>query len=140
MVIQVPRCRNETAGRLAARVDSGLHDLAVDFTDKRRTKRFEIEHEITVARDGAEVVGVTQNVSLGGVKLRVDLDPPARVGDRLAVTMKIPQLDKPLRADAEVRWRDNVDTTMIGVQFLTGFRAKETWALGQFLEAHGRAE
>jgi hypothetical protein len=112
----------------------------VEFTDKRRTTRFQIEQEIRVTRGDVEVVGVTHNVSLGGVKLRVELDPPARIGDRLVVAMKIPQLEQPLRADAEVRWRDNVDAATIGVQFLTGFRAKETWALGQFLEAHGRAD
>ena len=112
----------------------------VDGSDKRRTQRYGIEQDVTVVRDGVEVVGVTHNISLGGIKLRVDLEPPPRIGDRLSISIKIPKLEQPLRADAEVRWRDNVDKAMIGVQFLTGFRAKETWALGQFLEAHGRAE
>jgi hypothetical protein len=111
----------------------------VDGADKRRTERFDIQHEVSVIRGDTEVLGVTQNISLGGIKLRVELDPPPRIGDRLAVTLRIPQLDRPLRADAEVRWRDNHDKATIGIQFLTGFRAKETWALGQFLEAHGRA-
>jgi hypothetical protein len=112
----------------------------VDGSDKRRTQRYGIEQEVSVIRDGVEVVGVTQNISLGGIRLRVELEPPPRIGDRLSISIKIAKLDHPLRADAEVRWRDNVDKATIGVQFLTGFRAKETWALGQFLEAHGRAE
>ncbi len=111
----------------------------VDGADNRRTERFEIQHEVSVTRGDVEVLGVTQNISLGGIRLRVDLDPPAQIGDRLSVTLRIPQLDRPLRADAEVRWRDKEDKATIGVQFLTGFRAKETWALGQFLEVHRRA-
>jgi c-di-GMP-binding flagellar brake protein YcgR len=114
--------------------------ILVDGADKRRTQRFEIQHEVTVTRGETEVLGLTQNISLGGIRLRVDLDPPPRIGDRISVSLRIPQLEKPLRADAEVRWRDNQDKATIGIQFLTGFRAKETWALGQFLEANGRAE
>jgi c-di-GMP-binding flagellar brake protein YcgR len=114
--------------------------MSVEFSDKRRTTRFEIQQEITVVRGDAEFIGVTLNISLGGVKLRVELDPPPRIGDRVSVALKIPKLEQPLRAEAQVRWRDNVDKAMIGVQFLTGFRAKETWALGQYLEAHGRAQ
>jgi hypothetical protein len=114
--------------------------ISVDGSDKRRTKRFEIQHEVSVVRGDVQVVGITQNISLGGIRLRVELDPPAKIGDRLSVLLKIPKLEQPLRADAEVRWRDNADRATIGVQFLTGLRAKETWALGQFLEANGRAQ
>jgi hypothetical protein len=114
--------------------------MDVDGSDKRRTQRYDIEQEVSVLRDGVEIVGATHNVSLGGIKLRVELDPPPRIGDRFSISLRIPKLDHPLRADAEVRWRDNGDKALIGVQFLTGFRAKETWALGQFLEAHGRAK
>jgi c-di-GMP-binding flagellar brake protein YcgR len=114
--------------------------ISVTGIEKRRTKRFEIAQEVSVARNEREFVGLTQNVSLGGMRLRVELDPPVRIGDRLSVAITIPQLPQPLRAEAEVRWQNKADKATIGVQFLTGFRAKETWALGQFLEANGRVE
>jgi hypothetical protein len=104
------------------------------FSEQRRTKRFEVEQEIRVRRGEDEFVGMTDNFSLGGVCLRLGVSPPFRTGDRLRVSFRIPSLDQPLSADAVVRWRNAADPSIIGVQFVTGFRAKETYALGRYLE------
>ena len=85
-------------------------------------------------RDGEEYLGQTRNLSLGGVSLWVALDPPPRIGERLQVSFRIPTLEGPIEVQAEVRWRNDLDHAHIGLQFVTGLRAKQTWALGRYFE------
>lgn len=116
---------------------SSAADLS--FSEKRRTPRYEVELEITVIRGGQSAPGRTHNVSMGGVLLSVELDSPLAVGDRVSVRVPLPDLAEPLAADAQVRWINAADPGTVGVQFVTGFRARETWALGRFLERVARA-
>lgn len=74
---------------------------------------------------------MTQNISLGGMLANVPLDPALRMGERVHVSFSVPQSADPIEADAEVRW---ANATSAGLQFVTGLRAKHTWALGKFLE------
>jgi c-di-GMP-binding flagellar brake protein YcgR len=104
------------------------------FAEKRTHERISVEQEIRIVRGEEEVVGVTMNLSLGGAQVRAELSPPAKIGDRLRVSFDVPALSEPLEAQAEVRWRNEIDSSMLGVQFTTGFRAKQTWALGRYLE------
>ncbi len=98
----------------------------------RKTERVSTSLVVHIERDGAALVGETINLSLGGMLLRVDADPAPRVGERWQVAVELPTLEQPLRAAAEVRWVGLANDC--GLQFATGFRAKETWALGQWLE------
>jgi hypothetical protein len=74
-------------------------------------------------------------MSLGGIGFSVEADPAIRVGERVTVKLRLPRLADPLIVEAEVRWAAG---SAVGVQFLRGLRAKETWALGQFLESLGK--
>ncbi len=104
----------------------------MSFEDKRRNKRFDVELAVVVRRADVDVAGVTQNLSLGGLMADVPLDPSPALGQRLRVSFSLPGLDGPIQADAEVRWCSG---SVVGLQFVTGLRAKETWALGRFLES-----
>lgn len=106
----------------------------MSFAEKRTSERIFVEQEIRVRRGEEEFVGSTANLSLGGAQLRVDLSPSAKIGERIHVSFRVPQLADPLEAQAEVRWRSEIDGAMIGIQFTTGFRARQTWALGRYLE------
>lgn len=102
------------------------------FEDKRRTKRFDVEIAFAVRRGDQTYAGTTRNISLGGALVEVALDPPAKLGDRVDTSFSIPGLDGPIEAQAEVRW---LSGSGLGLQFVTGLRAKQTWALGRFLES-----
>lgn len=107
--------------------------------DQRQTERFEVEQAVEVSK-GETVLGATMvDLSLGGLRIRFETQTEGiAIGDHVRVSFAIPTASAPLRADAEVRWRSSLDTNIFGLQFLTGFRAKETWALGRFLEQLGR--
>ncbi len=107
------------------------------FLDKRQTARYLVEQPVDIVRDGTASRGTTINMSLGGLCLRADLSPPARVGDRVRLRFRVPTLEEPIEVDATVRWRNEVDTATIGVQFSTGLRAKQTFALGRYLTSLG---
>jgi len=101
-------------------------------SDKRKYERVETVLAIQLERDGAIVEGTTVNASLGGVLVRAHLEPAPHIGDRLAIALTLPTLTEPVRAQAEVRWIGRAGE--FGLQFATGLRARETWALGQWLE------
>ena len=104
--------------------------------EKRASTRYEVELEMQVTAGDQQVTGTAMNLSLGGALARVPTDEPLRVGARLEVAFRLPDLDKPISAKADVRWVDDGDREVVGFQFVTGLRAKETWALGRFLERH----
>jgi len=104
-------------------------------SEKRAITRYQVEIEMrVVSADGQETIGRTLNLSLGGALVRVPSTPPLRVGDRVRISFSVPEVVTPLSASADVRWTDDLDDTIVGLQWVTGLRAKETWALGRFLE------
>jgi hypothetical protein len=107
-----------------------------DVSD-RIHERHRIERAVEVVRDGVVATGVTEDLSLGGAQVHVPLDPPLRVGDKIEISFMLPDLRDPVRVRAQVRWVSDVDRSYVGVQFLTGLRAKETWALNRFFERCG---
>lgn len=102
------------------------------FEDKRRSQRFDVQLALRVRRGDEEVTGMTQNLSLGGLLANVPLDPVLQMGERVHIAFSVPQISDPIEADAEVRWTSGDSA---GLQFVTGLRAKHTWALGKFLES-----
>lgn len=102
--------------------------------DKRVSARYQVEIDMQVVRDGQASTAVTVNLSLGGALVRVSTEPPLKVGDRVEIAFHLPDLAQPLTAKADVRWLGHLEEGLTGLQFATGFRAKETWALGRFLE------
>ena len=104
-------------------------------SEKRASTRYQVEIDMqVVTSDGQETTGHTLNMSLGGALVRVPLPAPLRVGDRVQISFRVPELPTPLSAFADVRWTDDLDDTIVGLQWVTGLRARETWALGRFLD------
>ncbi|HET6581982.1 MAG TPA: PilZ domain-containing protein [Nannocystaceae bacterium] len=103
------------------------------FADKRKHERVETALPIRIDRKGEIVDGTTVNASLGGVLVRVRFEPALQIGERVGVSLSIPTIGEPVRAEAEVRWVGLAGE--LGLMFATGLRAKETWALGQWLES-----
>jgi hypothetical protein len=102
--------------------------------DKRASTRYQVEIDMQVVANGHETTGRTVNLSLGGALVLAPTPEPLRVGDTVQVSFRVPELATPLTASAAVRWVGDLDDAMLGLSFTTGFRAKETWALGRFLE------
>lgn len=102
------------------------------MAELRKSERFSAELSIQVAFDDQHYAGRTVNLSLGGALVRLDGGVTLRVGSRVRVRLALPTLAAPLEADAEIRWND--DDGACGLQFASGFRARETWALGQWLD------
>ncbi|HWB73604.1 MAG TPA: PilZ domain-containing protein [Nannocystaceae bacterium] len=100
--------------------------------EQRQSERIATDLPIRIERGDAVIDARTINMSLGGVLVDVRLSPAATIGERFGIALALPTLPDPLRAQAEVRWIGL--TGEHGLQFVTGFRAKETWALGQWLD------
>ncbi len=108
-------------------------EAVMNFVDQRQAQRFDAAVAVRVVRGEEDATGVTQNVSLGGARISVRLNPPAVVGERMKIFLQLPTLEAPIEVEAEVRWKAG-DDGALGIKFTTGLRAKETWALTRFLE------
>jgi uncharacterized protein (TIGR02266 family) len=67
-----------------------------------RSGRAELEMPVQMKADADSLVGTSKNIGVGG--LFVATERPFRVGDRLAVQFSLPELDRTVSVDAEVRW------------------------------------
>ncbi len=101
-----------------------------DPSDRRDNQRFDYEVIVQVTRGDLSFQSVSEDVSTGGMRLRLEGAPP-RVGERLRVEFKLPLLADPIRAEAEIRWIDRSSVSSCGVQFMTGLRAREVWAINR---------
>jgi PilZ domain-containing protein len=100
--------------------------------EQRSSERVATSLPIRIERGEAIVDATTSNLSLGGVLVSAGMSPPPAMGETFAVALALPTLAEPLRAKAQVRWIGSAGE--YGLQFLTGFRARETYALGQWLD------
>jgi hypothetical protein len=112
-------------------LDTGIK---VAIAEKRQSQRLRIEREIRVTKGEDIVLGMTENISRGGAHIRCEPATPLQMGDRIHVSFTVPGLSEPIEADAEVRWTASMNDAKIGIQFTTGFRAKQTWALNQLFD------
>lgn len=103
-------------------------------SEKRASTRYQVEIDMQVVFEGQETTARTLNLSLGGGLVHAPTSTPLRVGQKVQVSFHVPGLAQPLSAGAFVRWVGDLDVALVGLQFNTGFRAKEIWALGRFLE------
>lgn len=90
--------------------------------DRRRSRRWRARKDVTITRDGVVVVGLTENLSRGGVCVAGEFDPPLSVGDE--VRLSFPRLDAGTFARAQVRWVAGELPTRAGLEFVTGFRRR----------------
>lgn len=105
--------------------------------EQRKAERLDTRLAVRCIRGDAAFDGETINLSLGGTLMRIVVDPPPTVGETWQLEIVLPTLAEPLRVTAEVRWIGL--SGECGVQFSTGFRARETWALGQWFDGLRKA-
>jgi len=106
---------------------------AGDPSERRDNQRFDVEVVVQIhrdPRDGGTVDWPSEDISAGGMRLRVIGDLP-RVGERLKVSFRLPLLAAPIEAEGEIRWVDRGTPTLCGIQFSTGLRAREVWAINR---------
>jgi c-di-GMP-binding flagellar brake protein YcgR len=103
---------------------------AGDPSERRDNQRFEVEVVVQIHREGGVVDWPSEDISAGGMRLRVDGEPP-KVGERLKLSFRLPLLAGAIEAEGEVRWVDRGTPTVCGIQFSTGLRAREVWAINR---------
>lgn len=83
-----------------------------------RSGRADVEMPVQMKTAGDSFVGTSKNIGVGG--LYVATPRPFQVGDRLAVEFSLPELDRVVSVDAEVRWVRAAGTGAggIGVRFI----------------------
>lgn len=67
-----------------------------------RSGRADVEMPVQIKTSSDSFVGTSKNIGVGG--LYVATQRPFQVGDRLAVEFALPELDRVVSVDAEVRW------------------------------------
>lgn len=107
----------------------------MNMHDKRRSERVDVQLSLQATWADTEFTGMILNVSLGGVLAEIELEPAPKVGDLLTLCFSLPALTEPVEVEAQVRW---TSSRGLGLQFVRGLRAKETWALGRLLDEHVR--
>lgn len=103
------------------------------MTDNRRSSfRHTVDLAVQVAIAGAPASAMRLgNLSMGGAYVA---DLVLAMGQRLNVAFVIPTQDAAIEVGAVVRW---TDAGGVGIQF-DGLRARDTWALGKYLEQLGK--
>ena len=103
---------------------------AGDPSDRRDNQRFEVEVYVRIHTGDTWSDWPSEDISAGGMSLRIEGDPP-KIGERLKVSFKLPLLAAPIEAEGEVRWVDRGSPSVCGIQFSTGLRAREVWAINR---------
>ena len=103
------------------------------MTDNRRSSfRHAVDLPVQVALAGAPATELRLgNLSMGGAYLA---NVVMTMGQRLSVAFVIPTQDAAIEVGAVVRW---TDAGGVGIQF-DGLRARDTWALGKYIEQLGK--
>jgi len=96
---------------------------------KREHERYECELDVTVIAEGRELVGVTRNMSIGG--MFVGLAEPVKFGSAVKIRFRLPALKEDTEIAATVRW---VTPDGVGLQF-SSLRAMEVWGLNQLFKS-----
>lgn len=99
--------------------------------NRRSSTRYPVSLEGELAVAGQPRACRLENLSMGGALVAAG---PLAMGQRVTLRFAVPVRGEPapiaIEAGAVVRW---IEGTSVGVQF-DGLRARETWALGKFLE------
>ncbi|MBV8759557.1 MAG: PilZ domain-containing protein [Deltaproteobacteria bacterium] len=95
---------------------------------RRTSSRRDVWLPATVTIEGDDFDVEIKNVSLGGALVRIS--HPLAMGARVHLTFVLDGLLEVIDATTVVRWRTG---DQVGLQF-DGLRARETWALSQYLK------
>jgi uncharacterized protein (TIGR02266 family) len=106
-------------------------------TDARAHRRLSLELEVSLESDSNFYLGLTENLSNGGIFVATHLVRP--VGTVVAMTLRLPNRKTPLALGGRVRWvreaSDNIEAPPgMGVEF-EALSAADAKAIREFLAA-----
>ncbi len=102
--------------------------------ERRRATRHALQLPIVLTDSGEDFPAHLVNLSTGG--LMVDFGPrEARVGQELELRFDMPGLEDSVTAGVVVRWVDSIRTELAGLEFTTGLRAAEVYAINALARA-----
>ena len=96
--------------------------------NRRSSTRHDVDLEGRLQSADAPVACRVKNLSIGGAFIETGRLP---MGARVTLWFRVPTLEDEINAGGTVRWATDQG---IGIQF-DGLRARETWALGKYLES-----
>jgi uncharacterized protein (TIGR02266 family) len=85
----------------------------------RRHRRHSIALRVRYSGASGRIEGPVGNISLGGLKISGAISD--RIGDRVELTIRLPHVDREVKAEAEVIWVDREprgDLATVGVRFV----------------------
>ena len=92
--------------------------------ERRAHTRMAMQLPIKASAGGTVFSGQSEDMSIGGAKVRWEGERDLAIGDRIEVEVALPGRPEPLRTDAEVRWLGG--RSVCGIQF--GARAQSVIA------------
>lgn len=98
--------------------------------ERRRAYRHSLQLPVELTLRGDALEADILNVSTGGLMIDFKGREP-RVGDELEARFSLPGLEERITAGVIVRWVDSIRTEIAGVEFTTGLRAREVYAITQ---------
>src|SRR5690348_11351319 len=95
---------------------------------RRSSTRIEVRIPGTMSVGDVDYDCTVANLSRGGVQLECDCE--LRIGEHVTICFVLDGMSEAIDASAIVRWNSR---GQVGLQF-ESLRAREAWALGQFLK------
>jgi len=106
-------------------------------TDARAHRRLALELEVTLQSDSNFYIGLTENLSDGGIFVATHLVQP--IGTVVSLTLRLPNRKSPLVASGSVRWVREFSESLeappgMGIEF-EPLSADDARSIHEFLEA-----
>jgi uncharacterized protein (TIGR02266 family) len=108
----------------------------VSEDNRRINPRFAVDLDVTMSSEHNFYAGFAENISSGGLFIATHVLKPT--GEKLEISVNLPDKPKPIRCAGEVRWvreyseRSNVPPGL-GIRFI-GLPAEDAEAIEQFLK------
>jgi uncharacterized protein (TIGR02266 family) len=94
-----PRCRSSQSSRVTYMEDPMAAPVS---TDARAHRRLALELEVSLQSDSNFYIGLTENLSNGGIFVATHLVQP--IGTVVALTLRLPNRKEPLQLTGRVKW------------------------------------
>src|SRR5262245_11333 len=102
--------------------------------NRRRSARLDYRVAVEVRGAGSMLVGVSRNISHGG--LYVEMEPPLKVGEPVRLRFALGSFNPVVvEAEGRIQWANRDGAGMI---FTRGLRAREAWALNRLMAQQPR--
>ena len=105
--------------------------IAMNVQERRVAERYAYRIKVDTEFEGTHFECESEDLSVGGMKLRFVEGTSPAVGSKVELRFHLPELDGEVKIDGQVRWLDRVDGKTCGIQFSTGLRAREAWAVSR---------